>query len=267
MDLEKLLPDVCDLARAAGRVILGHYRTGTVVERKADNSPITAADRDAHRLICAELARLTPGTPILSEETENVDHAERLTWKIFWLVDPLDGTKEFIKETDEFTVNIALVEDGAARLGVLYAPALDDLYFATAAGSASRSDRGGDPVPIRTRPADLDRLTVVASRSHPSRAVQALLDRLPGAERASMGSALKLCLVAAARADLYPRLGPTMEWDTAAAQCIVEAAGGQVLDLRGEPLRYNKEDLRNPFFVCVGDPTLDWRSLLGENDR
>ena len=262
MNNEQLLSGVCDLARQAGRGILGHYRVGTEVEQKPDSSPITAADREAHRIICAGLALLTPDIPILSEETENVDHTERLTWHRFWLVDPLDGTKEFIKETDEFTVNIALIAGGVPELGVLYAPALDDLYLAHRGGGAFRSLQGGEPRPIRVRPADPERLTVVASRSHPSPAVQALLDRLPGAECASMGSALKLCLVASGQADLYPRLGPTMEWDTGAAQCIVEVAGGQVLGLDGKPLRYNKADLHNPFFICVGDPALDWKSLL-----
>ncbi|MFQ5718660.1 MAG: 3'(2'),5'-bisphosphate nucleotidase CysQ [Acidobacteriota bacterium] len=264
MRTDPLLSRVCDLAREAGRGILAHYRTGAAVETKADQSPITAADRDAHRIICDGLSTLTPDIPVLSEETEDVDHVERRTWSRFWLVDPLDGTKEFIKGTDEFTVNIALIEGERASQGVLFAPALDDLYWAGRDTGAWRSVAGEPARPIRCRPADRSRLTVVASRSHQSKAVKALLARLPGAHCASMGSALKLCLVASGAADLYPRLGPTMEWDTGAAHCIVEVAGGQVVDTAGRPLRYNKEDLHNPFFICVGDPALDWRSLLPE---
>ncbi|MFQ5670052.1 MAG: 3'(2'),5'-bisphosphate nucleotidase CysQ [Acidobacteriota bacterium] len=263
MKLAHLLPRVCDLARQAGCAILGHYRTVTAVRRKADDSPITAADREAHDIICAGLAGLTRDIPVLSEESDAIDPAARRRWERFWLVDPLDGTKEFIKETDEFTVNIALVQGDAPCLGVLYAPARDDLYFATAgAAAAYRALQGGAPQPIRSRRPATPPLTVVASRSHAGAAVQSVLDRLPGARTITMGSALKIGLIAAGEADLYPRLGPTMEWDTAAAQCIVQAAGGAVLDLQGRPLRYNKADLHNPRFVCVGDPDLDWKAFL-----
>jgi len=226
-------------------------------QHKGDDSPLTAADLAAHRCLCRHLEAATPDIPVLSEESAEVPWAERRQWSRCWIVDPLDGTKEFLKRNDEFTLNLALVEDGRVVLGMVDAPALERRYFAAEGEGAWRRDGVGRPEQLSVvTPPDNDRpWRVVGSRSHPSPALQAFVDQLPAAEVVPMGSSLKLCLVAEGRADLYPRLGPTSEWDTAAAQCVVEQAGGAVLHARtGEPLRYNqRETLLNPWFIaCAG---------------
>lgn len=251
-----MLPDVIDIAHAAGEDILTVYRqTELEVTRKADDSPLTQADLASHRRIVGRLRELTPDVPILSEESQGIDEAERSTWTRFWLVDPLDGTKEFVKRNGEFTVNIALIEDAVPVLGVVYAPDLGVSYYATRGQGAFKQQRGAQPERIGA--ASLGKgeaLRLVASRSHMNAETEAFVAQLREqhpVEMVSIGSSLKLCLVAEGRAHLYPRFGPTMLWDTAAAQCVAEAAGAEVRDLStGTPLRYAlKGDLRNPFFL------------------
>jgi 3'(2'), 5'-bisphosphate nucleotidase len=256
----RLLDAACEIARDAGRAILDVYgRDDVAVARKADDSPLTEADRVAHGMISRALAQLDAGLPVLSEESPPADHAARRSWARYWLVDPLDGTKEFLKRNGEFTVNIALVEGHRAVLGAVHAPVLDRLYSGAVELGAWRSDAGGVPQPIAVRASATSPLRVVGSRSHPSPELAAYLKRLPPYEITDMGSSLKICLVAEGAADIYPRLGPTSEWDTAAAQAILESAGGRMIDLAGRPLRYNsKDDLLNPHFLAFGDQRRDW---------
>ena len=255
----RLLDAVCAIAREAGRAILAVYGRGDfAVERKSDNSPLTEADRAAHDIILRELAKLDAGLPVLSEEAAAADRATRSRWTRYWLVDPLDGTKEFVKRNGEFTVNIALVDEHRAVLGAVHAPALDRTYSGAVTLGAWRADGAAAARPIAARAAATP-LRVVGSRSHPSPELAAYLKGLPPYEIADMGSSLKICLVAEGAADLYPRLGPTSEWDTAAAQAILESAGGRMIDLAGRPLRYNsKDDLLNPHFLAFGDQQRDW---------
>jgi 3'(2'), 5'-bisphosphate nucleotidase len=256
---------VIDLARAAGAAIMQVYREDFDVEHKDDRSPLTKADLASHRLICDGLQRLTPDIPVLSEESAHlVGEAERRGWTRLWLVDPLDGTREFVKRNGEFTVNIALIDGHAPVFGVVQTPALDELHWAAIGLGAFRRD-GSEDVSLATRRPALTPLRVAASRSHLDERTAALLKKLGDIESIGLGSSLKFCRIAEARLDFYPRFGPTSEWDTAAAQVIVEAAGGQVLDLEGRPLRYNtKDSLLNPSFLVLGDPELPWKSWLDE---
>lgn len=248
---DKLLETAIRAAQEAGRDIMSIYSDPNAdfgIERKADNSPLTRADKAAHARI---LSHLEPtGIPVLSEEGAHQPFAVRQTWRRLWIVDPLDGTKEFIKRNGEFTVNIALVEEGVPVLGVIYVPAKDELYYGqTHPQTVLRL--GADSAPHR--PADVP-YTVVASRSHLSAETEAFIEELrrthPDLQLASSGSSLKICLVASAKADIYPRHAPTMEWDTAAGDAIARAAGCEVVDATtGQPLIYNKEDLHNPWFI------------------
>jgi 3'(2'), 5'-bisphosphate nucleotidase len=258
-----LVDTVAALARAAGERILRVYDTDFDVSQKEDRTPVTAADLAAHAVINAGLARLTPQLPLLSEESGPVPFAERASWTRYWLVDPLDGTREFIKRNGEFTVNIALVDEGEAVLGVVYVPVTRVCYMACRGAGAFRQDPGRAPQAIHVRTYRSGRVTVAGSRSHGGEALQAYLQRLGDYELVSLGSALKSCLVAEGKADLYPRFGPTSEWDTAAAQCIVEEAGGRVTDTRMQRLRYNaKESLINPSFFVFGTGNKDWSICL-----
>lgn len=271
-DLAALLPEVCRLAEAAGQAILPFYRQKSLpIQLKADASPLTEADLAAHHLILQGLQELTPGIPLLSEESSDIPYAQRQVWRHFWLVDPLDGTREFIEGSGQFTVNIALVEAGIPILGVVHAPALGLTYAAAQKLGACKRERTPSCVheqPIRTCPYAQEPLQVVASRSHSNPETEQFLERLRqrcgSLEVKSVGSALKLCLVAEGSAHLYPRFGPTLEWDTAAAQCIVEQAGGRVTDLlAGDPLRYNKPDLHNPPFVAAAEGMAQlWQNLI-----
>ena len=255
--------DVIHLARNAGDAVMAVYRRDFAVEEKADKSPLTEADLASHRLLAAGLDRLTPGLPVLSEESVESQGSQRLEWTRYWLVDPLDGTKEFIKKNGEFTVNVALIEAGRPVFGVVHAPALDVTYWGQAGQGAWKRTGTSDPEPIAVAPVPQGSSgwRVVGSRSHQSEAFQSFLERLPDAEIVAMGSSLKLCLVAEGAADLYPRLGLTSEWDTAAAQAVVEAAGGQVLEYPTlQPLRYNTrpETLLNPHFIVCARPAEVW---------
>jgi 3'(2'), 5'-bisphosphate nucleotidase len=264
-ELERLLPEVTELARRAGAAILEVYNRagGYEVEDKSDSSPLTEADIASHEIIDRGLRALRPDLPILSEESSEVAFAERRTWRTYWLVDPLDGTREFIKRNGEFTVNIALIEDGVPVLGVVHAPVIETDYFA-ARGSGAWKQVGTDaPRAIHVCPLPADRVRVAGSRSHANERLAGFLDRLGPHELRPMGSSLKSCLVAEGEADLYPRLGPTSEWDTAAAQAVVEAAGGHVTDTAMRPLRYNQEEsLLNPEFLVFGDDRRDWSRYL-----
>ena len=258
-----LLPEVCRLGQVAGAAIMRIYSTEFDVEHKADDSPLTAADMAAHHALVDGLAALTPELPILSEESANIPFEERASWKRYWLIDPLDGTREFVKRNGEFTVNVALIDDGRPVLGVVYVPVTDVCYFAASGHGAHKRIGDGPPESIHARALGSGPVAIAGSRSHPSARLEAFLERLGPHEIVRIGSSLKSCLVAEGRADLYPRLGPTSEWDTAAAQCIVEVAGGRVTDTRMRPLRYNtKESLLNPHFFVSGDPDADWSFYL-----
>jgi 3'(2'), 5'-bisphosphate nucleotidase len=252
--------DVSRLAREAGAAVMAIYRSGDVeVRNKQDDTPLTAADLASHDIILAGLAKMSPW-PILSEESAAIAYDDRKSWRRYWLVDPLDGTKEFLGRTGEFTVNIALIEDGFPVLGVVYAPAIDRLYRAARGCGAFREMDGAARIGVSHYESGM--LRVVASRSHRGEKLDAFLAGISEHECVSMGSSLKFCLVAEGSADLYPRLGPTMEWDTAAAQCIVEEAGGMVEDLAGNRLQYNKPVLLNPEFMVSGKPAFPWRDFV-----
>ena len=258
-----LLHQVVDIAVQAGQQILEVYEHNDFdVEIKGDGSPLTVADRRAHRLIESSLSSLTPDIPILSEESTQEAFEQRRGWTRFWLVDPLDGTKEFVKRNGEFTVNIALIDQGKPVIGVVHTPVQGKNHFAEKGGGAFTSVLGGDISEITSRAVDPKGISMVASRSHRGVAVEQYLSnlkqQLDQVEILSMGSSLKLCLVAEGKADIYPRLGPTSEWDTAAAHCVVEVAGGKVIRLDGSPLIYNKENILNPWFLACGDPGFDW---------
>jgi 3'(2'), 5'-bisphosphate nucleotidase len=257
-----LRADVCAIAREAGAAIMKVYDSEFAIEHKDDRSPLTEADRQAHAIICDRLRMLTPEVPILSEESQPSEIGERKTWRRYWLVDPLDGTKEFIKRNGEFTVNIALIEGHRAVLGVVFAPAADREYSGGLGHGAFVVD-GGPERPIAVQVPAQDPPRIVGSRSHASPALAAYLEAVGPHQLKSMGSSLKICLVAAGEADVYPRLGPTSEWDTAAAQAVLESAGGSMIDEAGQPLRYNlKEHLLNPYFLAFGDPERDWLAPL-----
>jgi 3'(2'), 5'-bisphosphate nucleotidase len=242
---------LAELAERAGREIMAVYATDFGVELKSDHSPLTLADQASHRLIAAELARLLPDAPLVSEEGEHPAPEVRAAWPHHLLLDPLDGTKEFVKRNGEFTVNIGIVAGTRPILGVVHAPAPGRTYLGGPGLGAFRLE-GGRPVPIRALPAPRREAVVVVSRSHPSPDLQKYLDTLDSPRTAPHGAAYKFCKLAEGSAHLYPRTGPTMEWDTAAGQAILEGAGGAVLTWDGAPLAYNKSDLRNPGFLARG---------------
>jgi 3'(2'), 5'-bisphosphate nucleotidase len=239
MQLEALVEPVCQIATQAGACILDVYRQPFEVFDKSDGSPVTAADRQAHELITGRLRELAPDIPVLSEESSAIEFAERRQWQRFWLVDPLDGTKEFIRRNGEFTVNIALIERSTPVLGVVYTPTTGVTHYASR-GTGSHRVADGRVERIRCRAFDSKSVCLVASRSHSGAQVeryrQALERDVQRVETTSMGSALKICLVAEGSADIYPRLGPTSEWDTAASHCVLVEAGGRLVDARGRDL-------------------------------
>lgn len=249
---------VIAIAREAAADILAVYRGAFDVEHKDDRSPLTVADLASHRRIATGLQTLTPDIPVLSEESKAIDIAQRRTWSRFWLVDPLDGTREFIKRNGEFTVNIALIEEGIATFGVIQQPVTARLWHGTLGEGAFHRDAGSDvDAAIHVRKPAIAPLRIAASRSHRDARTQALLDALSGSEAIACGSSLKFCLIAKGELDLYPRFGPTGEWDTAAGQAILEAAGGALLDPCGRPFRYNQRDtLLNGDFIAFGDLAL-----------
>ena len=259
--------DLLELVTRAGERILESYGVPGGVALKEDFSPLTLADRRAHACLDEGLRRLAPGIPVLSEESPASVLRGGPGRDRYWLVDPLDGTKEFLKGTGEFTVNVALIEGGEPVYGIVHVPALGSTYRGRRGGGAEKAGADGRFRPIRTRRLDPDRIVVVGSRDHLGPVVKQLVRRIPpGVEFTSVGSSLKFCLVAEGAADLYIRDGPTMWWDTAAAQCVVESAGGGVfvLDRPGldVPLRYDGGVFRNPYFCCIGDVTGPWRPVI-----
>ncbi|WP_456436024.1 3'(2'),5'-bisphosphate nucleotidase CysQ [Thermovibrio ammonificans] len=252
--MEELLNLALKASLDAGKEILDVYGSGsTEVWEKQDRSPLTEADLRSHRVIMNYLRET--GYPILSEEGKDIPYEERRQWSRFWLVDPLDGTKEFLKRNGEFTVNVALVENGKPILGVVHAPALGVTYFAGVGKGAFKVESEGSPKRLPLFSPVEGVVRVVASRSHLSEETERFVESLKGkferVEFVAVGSSLKLCMVAEGKADIYPRFAPTMEWDTAAGQAIVEGAGGRVVNAQtGKPLLYNKENLLNPYFIA-----------------
>ena len=265
--LQTLTSGIRAIATEAAEGILAVYGTNFSVAQKNDQSPLTAADMTAHNTICTGLARLTPDIPVLSEESSAIPFAERRRWTQYWLVDPLDGTREFIKRNGEFTVNIALIDHNEPVLGVIHIPVSGIGYFAVRGKGAYKCIPGNTPQSICAKTTTSDKITLAGSRSHGNKMQQAFIQRLgDDIEVIAIGSSLKFCLVAEGRVDIYPRFGPTSEWDSAAAQCIVEAAGGIVTDTALRPLRYNtKESLLNPSFLVIADRSFDWLQYLPED--
>jgi 3'(2'), 5'-bisphosphate nucleotidase len=255
---------IIEVVRRAGSAIMAVYESGDFgTTTKEDQSPLTAADLAAHRLISAALAALTPEVPVLSEESAARPFGERSRWPCYWLVDPLDGTREFLARNGEFTVNVALIAGHDPVLGVVGVPARAEIYSGIPGRGATRTAGAAAPVPVRVTTPAAAIVRVVGSRSHRGESLDGFLARLGPHTLVPTGSALKFCVVAEGGADVYPRLGPTSEWDTAAAQAVLVAAGGAVLTLDGQPLRYNtKAELLNPFFVACGDASRDWIALL-----
>jgi 3'(2'), 5'-bisphosphate nucleotidase len=267
-NLNSLLEPASTLARLAGDAILDVYANTFEVSKKADSSPLTLADMRSHHIIAQGLRELTPDIPVLSEEASDIPFTERQQWSRYWLVDPLDGTKEFVSRNGEFTVNIALVQNHRAVLGIVFVPVQDTMYVGAEGEGAYKQIGSQARSPIRTAAPARTPLRIVGSRSHRDHTLDSHLPKLEPCEFVAVGSSLKFCLVAEGAADLYPRFGPTSEWDTAAAQALVEAAGGAVVKLDGTPLRYNtKPELLNPHFLVYGDVARDWaqvfRSKLG----
>jgi 3'(2'), 5'-bisphosphate nucleotidase len=259
------------IAIDAGAEILSVYEASGDIEVnfKQDNSPLTQADQRAHNLIVRQLQQVTPDIPVLSEESDAIDYAQRRSWTRYWLVDPLDGTKEFVKRNGEFTVNIALIEQGLPILGVVHVPVTHTTYSGLVGSGATKINADGERSAIETskiQPGQ-KRLMVVASRSHRDAdtdlLIEKLRDRFSDVQLVSMGSSLKICLVAEGQADLYPRLAPTCEWDTAAAHGVLAAAGGDIVNTGFEKLTYNaKAELLNPFFIAIADTSFNWQEIL-----
>lgn len=265
----ELIREVSRIAFAAAEVIMqvrGRAALGGAIaqQSKPDHTPVTEADLAAHQLIAAELRRLTPGVPVLSEEAADVDFETRSSWPRFWLVDPLDGTKEFLAGRDEFTVNIALIEGHHPILGVVQVPPAGVCYTGLVGTGAWRSDSpGAHPQSIHVAQRSATPVRVAGSRSHRGSSLDGFLQRLGASELCPVGSSLKFCLLAEGQADVYPRLGPTSEWDTAAGHAVLAAAGGQVRRIDGASLLYNTQrDWVNPFFIAFGPTDHDWLSLV-----
>ncbi|MDP3089026.1 MAG: 3'(2'),5'-bisphosphate nucleotidase CysQ [Methylotenera sp.] len=262
------LEQVIIIAKAAGEAIMQVYSTDFNVLKKDDHSPLTQADLAAHQVIINALSELTPHIPVLSEESEAIDYETRKAWQQYWLIDPLDGTREFVKRNGEFTVNIALIDKGESVLGVIYAPVKELLYFASLGYGAYKQLNSAGKIQIYTRSLSLKQVVVAGSRSHADERMQNFMRNLElcigvNPELISMGSSLKICLVAEGLADVYPRLGPTSEWDTAAAHCVLKEAGGDIVDQMGNTIRYNsKLSLLNPFFFAKSGGNENWAKYI-----
>jgi len=265
---KEMLLTIVNIAKEAGTAILEVYDSDDFdVQVKGDDSPLTKADLASHRIIEAGLKKHFPEIPCLSEESEGITFDERKDWSVLFMVDPLDGTKEFIARNDEFTVNIALIVNGESKLGVIYAPVLKTVYYGAEGIGAFKQIEGQKEENIAVRKLEKidgkNHYTIVASRRHGFEAVEQMCTNFEHYDLTSRGSSLKMCLIAEGSADLYPRLALTSEWDTAAAQAIVEEAGGTLVKLNFEPMIYNqKESLLNPFFLVLGDSSVDWESIL-----
>lgn len=263
MQLEKMIEPVVAIAHQAGAAILDIYATDFDVAAKDDASPLTQADMASHRRIMRGLQELTPEVPIVSEEGGLPEFDVRSQWHRYWLIDPLDGTREFVKRNGEFTVNIALIEQHRPVLGVVHVPVMGKTYVGCEGRGAERRSADGERAVIGVSIESTSPVRVVGSRSHRGTSLDTFLEKLGDFEMVPMGSSIKFCLVAEGSADIYPRLGPTSEWDTAAAQAVVEQAGGAVLQLNGKPLSYNsKPDILNPYFMVVGPRDHDWLGIV-----
>jgi 3'(2'), 5'-bisphosphate nucleotidase len=266
MNPRELIDPITDLAIEAGQAILEVYATDFDVQAKGDESPLTQADLASHRCIVAGLTSLTPDVPVISEEDGLPEFEERRQWQRYWLIDPLDGTKEFVNRNGEFTVNIALIDNGRPILGVVHVPVQEKSYIGCE-GHGSELRQGDTTTSISVASSSATPVRIVGSRSHRGSSLDAFLEKIGDTDLVPMGSSLKFCVIAEGRADVYPRLGPTSEWDTGAAQAVVEQAGGKVLELDGKPLSYNqKEDILNPFFVVLGPTDHDWLALLAGDE-
>ena len=248
-----LLKEIEMIARDAGKVMMEIYQKDFEIYEKADESPLTEADLAANEVIKKGLSNLETLYPILSEESADIPWESRQKWQKYWLVDPLDGTKEFIKKNNEFTVNIALISEHTPILGVVYVPATNTMYSGLVGESAFKEDESGR-IKINTTPYTSGKCIVMGSRSHQSDEIKDYLAQFPDYELTPAGSSLKFCLVAEGKAHIYPRLGPTSEWDTGAAQAVLKAAGGEVFNFEtNKPLEYNlKEEYLNPYFIAKG---------------
>ncbi len=261
--LSSLLTSCKDIAREAGCEILDVYSGDFDITHKADNSPVTTADLRANHLICQRLTALTPTLPILSEESIPPPFSERKSWITYWLIDPLDGTREFVRRNGEFTVNIALIHHGESVLGVVDAPAMRIQYSGAKDVGVWMQEYDKDAKIISAREKPAENFLIASTRSHGNIRLSQFKKNLPPHQEVTMGSSLKICLVAQGQADLYPRIGPTSEWDTAAAHAILDAAGGQLTDTQMQSLRYNtKKSLLNPEFFAFGKTSEDWSTFL-----
>jgi 3'(2'), 5'-bisphosphate nucleotidase len=268
LNSRKTLEHLVSISRSAGLAILEWYDEDIQVTRKDDDSPLTRADLASHAVICKALEESYPGIPVLSEESATVPWETRQQWGTYWLIDPLDGTKEFINRNGEFTVNIALIDNHRPVAGVVHVPVNDLSYFGSSKESAWRQQGGEAPVAIRVRQPAATPPVIVGSRSHANPELEEQLARLGDYRLTSMGSSLKFCRLAEGNADFYPRLGPTSEWDTAAAHAVVNAAGGHVVTIDGAPLSYNrKESFLNPHFFVYGDSQVRWLEPFQQQSR
>ena len=267
MELSSLVEPIVALSEDAGRAILEVYSTDFQVQNKSDESPLTKADLASHHCIIAGLERLTPNMPIISEEAGLPDFETRRQWDRYWLIDPLDGTKEFVNRNGEFTVNIALIENSRPVFGVVRVPVQSKTYVGCEGLGAERRVGSNAAEAIHVASQSSAPVRVVGSRSHRGASLDAYLTNLGEHDMVPMGSSLKFCVVAEGGADIYPRLGPTSEWDTAAAQAVVEQAGGRVVTLDGKAMTYNtKADILNPYFFVIGADDRDWLALLPDSE-
>lgn len=263
-----LQADVMAIAKEAGDVIMQIYSTDFSFEMKSDNSPLTQADIAAHEIIVARLRKLTPNIPVLSEESNESDIDSRLSWQTYWLIDPLDGTREFLKRNGEFTVNIALIDQHQSVMGVVYAPVTGLTYYASKGRGAYKQELNLPAQMINTKRLNLTQIIIAGSRSHSDERFQKFLHGVETAtlvkpKLISLGSSLKICLVAEGKADVYPRLGPTYEWDTAAGHCVLQEAGGDIVDMDATSLSYNtKSSLLNPHFFATAEKSQQWAAFL-----
>lgn len=260
----QVLPQIIDIAQAAGEKILEVRKRPYDVSRKKDRSPVTEADYASHHLIQTMLADVSD-TPFLSEESSSIPFEKRREWEQFWIVDPLDGTQGFIRGSDDFTVNIALIEDGMPSLGVVHVPTKNESYYASRSHGAHKITGDGKATRIKARTKPAKEPTVAISVMHSGTTYHRMLEHLGPHKVVKRDSIIKSCMVAEGIADMYARFGPTGEWDTAAGQCILEEAGGRLTDMRGEPFRYNtKESLINPPFMAAAPSAPDWRGILNK---
>ena len=257
-----LIEQLIEISKEAGKAILDIYNTDFDYQLKEDLSPLTKADTLSNNIICEGLKALTPNTPILSEENSDIPFNIRSVWKQYWLVDPLDGTKEFIKRNGEFTVNIALIENNIPIFGLINAPVFKEIYWGSQNHGSNLIDTEGNTSKIRTSEKIGKSLRIVTSRSHPSEKLNTYLKKIDNYKIIPRGSSLKFCLVASGKADIYPRFGPTSEWDIAAGEAIVKFAGGEIIKLDGKPMTYNlKDSLLNPEFIVSANKNISQKLL------